>query len=198
MDMPKIVDHTERKTYIAEATWRVIMTQGMKGATVRKIASEAGLSLGALRHYFSTQHELLDFAMNLVKERANARIHVIAMSDLPPKEKIVNVLLQLVPTDETTMAEMEVWFAFNFHRKNGDERLDAPQQYGGFFTEMAGLISYLDQHNLLRKELDHAIESERLYALIDGLALHALLEPERLNTERMIRVLTHHIESICV
>jgi len=198
MDMPKIVDHTERKTYIAEATWRVIMTQGMKGATVRKIASEAGLSLGALRHYFSTQQELLNFAMNLVKERANARIHAIALSDLPPKEKVVNVLLQLVPTDKTTMAEMEVWFAFTFHRKNGVEQLETLQQHDGFFTEMAGLISYLDQYNLLRKELDHTIESERLYALIDGLALHALLEPERLNSERMIGVLTQHIASICV
>jgi len=174
------------------------MTQGMKGATVRKIASEAGLSLGALRHYFSTQQELLDFAMNLVKERVYARIQDIAMSDLPPKQKIINMLLQLVPIDETTMAEMEVWFSFTFYRKNGDDRLEVPQQHDSFFTEMAGLISYLDQHELLRKELDHAIEAERLYALIDGLALHALLEPERLNPERIIRLLTQHIDSICV
>ncbi len=39
----------------------------MEGATVN-IAQEAGLSLGALRHYFTTQDELLGYAMILVKE----------------------------------------------------------------------------------------------------------------------------------
>lgn len=84
----------------------------MEGATVRNIAKEAGLSLGALRHYFSTQDDLLIYAMELVKERARARIDAIAMQELPPKEKVVRILLQLLPTTDETMAEMKVWFAF--------------------------------------------------------------------------------------
>lgn len=193
--MPKIVNHMERKHHIAEATWRVILKYGMKGATVRKIAEEAGLSLGALRHYFSTQRELLAFAMNLVKERVNARIDAIIMRDLPPKEKIVAILLELVPVDNNKMAEMEVWFAFTFYGKNAEEPFDA--QYDGIFTGMSNLIEYLDQYGLLRDDLDKEVESERLYALVDGLAMHAMLEPERLDGKRVVRVLTHHIDSIC-
>lgn len=195
MGMPKIVDLTEKKTQIAEATWRVILEQGMKGATVRKIAQEAGLSLGALRHYFSTQDELLAYAMNLVKERANERIHAIATCELPPKEKVIQILLELVPVNKTTMTEMEVWFAFTFHRKFSEEQLEAKQD--GFYGEMGNLIEYLEQNNLLRQDLDIEMESERLYALVDGLALHALLEPERLDSKRIVDVLTYHIMSIC-
>ncbi len=67
--MPKIIDHEKRRKQIAEATWRTILERGMEGATVRNIAQEAGLSLGALRHYFTTQDELLGYAMTLVKEK---------------------------------------------------------------------------------------------------------------------------------
>lgn len=193
--MPKIVDHSERKSHIAEATWRVIMNQGMKGATVRKIAREAGVSLGALRHYFTTQHELLAFAMNLVKERVNARVAAILSLDLPPKELVTRVLMELLPLDETTMAEMEVWFAFVFHLKSAEE--DYGGLNDGIYPGICNLLDRLDQHDLLRAEVDKANVAEHLYALLDGLALHAMLEPERLDRQRIVRVLNSYMDSIC-
>src|SRR5690606_18050145 len=103
--MPKIVDHEKRKEIIAEAAWRVILKQGMKGATVRNIAKEAGLSLGALRYYFSSHEDLLIYAMELVKERVKKRVLNIALSNLPPKEKIIQMLLELLPTNDIKKIE---------------------------------------------------------------------------------------------
>lgn len=194
--MPKIVDHEQRKTVIAEAAWRVILNEGIQGATVRSIAKEAGLSLGALRHYFSSQDELLAYAMNLVKERASARVNEILQQELAPKEKVLLILLELVPINETTMAEMEVWFAFTFHNRHKADEFDA--QHDGIYDGVGRLIAYMEQHGLLRKETDAELETERLYALIDGVAMHALLEPHRVNRERIIRVFKHHLDSICI
>lgn len=194
--MPKIVDHEERRKQIAEATWRVISNQGMKGATVRNIAQEAGLSLGALRHYFSTQEELLAFAMKLVKDQATERIDETAKMDLPPKEKILKILLEIVPIDEDKMLEMDVWFAFTFHSRNSEEEFDV--QYDGIYMGISKMVDYLAQNQLLRSDVNQQIETERLYALIDGIALHALLEPQRVTKERIIEVLTYHLDTICV
>ncbi len=188
------MDRTERKVQIAEATWRVILNQGMKGATVRKIAEEAGLSLGALRHYFTTQQELLAFAMDLVKERVNSRINDMIRRDMPPKEKVLSILLELVPVDDNKMAEMEVWFAFTFHSKYAEVSFDA--RHDGIFEGMRNIIEFLDQERLFDKRLDKEVEAERLYAMIDGLALHAMLEPKRLDRERIVEVLSRHIDSI--
>ncbi|MGN7760782.1 TetR/AcrR family transcriptional regulator [Paenibacillus sp. 22594] len=193
--MPKIVDHSERKSHIAEATWRVIMNQGMKGATVRNIAEEAGVSLGALRHYFSTQHELIAFAMNLVKERVDVRINALLTLDLPPKQLITKILMELIPVDDHTMAEMEVWFAFVFHRKYVGDHYDEVDD--GVYSAIHMLVGYLHEQGLLRQGLDKDNELERLYALVDGLALHAMLEPERLDKQRILRVVTGHMDSIC-
>lgn len=90
---------------------------------------------------------------------------------------------------------MEVWFAFIFHLKSAGEPND--ELSDAIYPLVIQLIDYLDQHELLRQELDKDSEAERLYAVVDGLALHAMLEPERLDKQRIIRVLNVHLDSIC-
>lgn len=194
--MPKIVDHNLRKKQIAEASWRVILEQGMEGATVRNIAKEAGLSLGALRHYFSTQDELLEFAMKLVIERATERIEKITVTELPPKEMILQILMQLVPVTPETMAEMEVWFTFISYARHKRVTIDFP--HDGIYQGMTKIIRAMDGLKLLRKDLNIDLEIERIYALVDGIALHALMEKERLNYERIYELFVYHLNSIWV
>ncbi len=192
--MPKLVDHEKRKKQIAEATWRVILDRGMEGATVRNIAKEAGLSLGALRHYFSTQEELLIYAMDLVKNQAEQRIYRVIDRKLPPKEMALNMLLELLPTTEETRAEMEVWFSFVAyarHRRSGVHPYE-----DGLFDGITRMVHSLNKAGYLRDGIDLDAEAERLYALIDGLALHALLAPDRLNQTRLSEIVGNHLDSI--
>ncbi len=194
--MPKIVDHDERRTLIAEAMWQVILDKGMEGATVRNIAEEAGLSLGALRHYFKNQDDLLVYAMELVKERATMRIQAIFKRDLLPKEMIIAMLLEVVPIDEETRIEMEVWFAFVAyvkHRKDAFEVLD-----DGLYEAFQKVLHYMQAEGLLREGLDIDLETERLYALIDGIAMHALFDQERVDRNRVVNVIHYHIDSLCI
>lgn len=194
--MPKIVKHEERRKLIAEAMWRVILDKGMEGATVRNIAEEAGLSLGALRYYFKTQDDLLVYAMRLVQERATIRIVAVTKRDLPPKEMVIAILLEIVPVNEETLAEMEVWFAFIAYVKHRKDSLDVPDD--GVYESVWKLIGYLETSSLLRSGLDVELEVERLYALVNGIAMHALLEPVRVNSERVIQTIKYHIDSICI
>lgn len=193
--MPKIVDHEKRREQIAEAMWRVILDKGMKGATVRNIAEEAGLSLGALRHYFSNQDDLLVYAMTLVQERATARIESVVTQDLSPKEMVIAVLLEIVPVNAETRAEMEVWFAFMAHIQHRKDTLNIPEDM--ILEGVQKLIDHLAASGALKEGLDLEMEVERLYSLIDGIAIHAFFEPERLKSERVIATIRYHIDSIC-
>ncbi|TCZ70206.1 TetR family transcriptional regulator [Paenibacillus albiflavus] len=192
--MPKQVNHEERKQLIAEAMWRVILEQGMAGATLRNVAKEANLSLGSLRHDFPTQEGLLIYAMELVKERATARIMTVAMQKLPPKEQILRILIELIPTTKETLAEMEVWFAFTAHVRHKAEEFDA--MHDSIYPNIQKMLGTLKQANLLMEHIPTDIEAERLYAVVDGLALHAMLDPARVNLERVTEVLQHHLDSI--
>lgn len=171
------------------------MELGMEGATVRNIAKEANISPGSLRHDFASQEDLLLYAMNLVKENAAARIENVAMQDMPPKEIALGILLELVPTNEETRAEMEVWFAFTAYFRK--KRLSFDAQHDGIYMGVQHIIRQLDRLHLLKKGVNKDMEAEMLYAMIDGLALHALLDPQRLNKDKITDLLNHYLDSIC-
>ena len=193
--MPKIVDHDERKKTIAEAMWRVILDKGMEGATVRNISDEAKLSLGALRYYFKTQDDLLVYAMELVQERAAKRIEAVLQQSLSPRELVIAVILEIVPVNTTTRIEMEVWFAFIAYVKHRSDTLVVPDDQILQMTEK--LMYFLQENQLLKPNCELEREIERLYGLIDGLAIHAILDPNRLNPERVRKTIEYHIDSIC-
>ena len=190
--MPKIVDHEKMKTIIAEATWKIISEQGIYYATSRTIAKEAGLSQGALRHYFSKQESLLAFAMELVKEKVAVRLTNLNARELEPRDRVVEYLLELVPTDEQTLLEMEVWFAFVNYGKTKK----------GFGTNVEELqeaikncIAYLITEGLLSTS-DEEKEQEKLYAFMNGMALNLYLEPHKINRARSKEMIQDYIDWI--
>lgn len=194
--MPKIVDHDKQRLLVAEAAWRVIRRDGMEQASVRNIAVEAGISAGSMRHYFSTQSELLLYAMNLVSERVSNRITRMSF-DASPLENMKLLLLELLPNTDEKMAEMEVWYAFTAKSKTEPALKEhADKVYDELRHAMATVITYLMELNLSRTGLDKELEIERLYALVDGLGIHAILRPDQVNTKIMEDILTMHLATL--
>ena len=72
--MPKIVDWDARRDEILSATWRVIVRDGIAGATVRAIAREAHCSPGILAHYFDDKADIMGSALVLAHRRVAARM----------------------------------------------------------------------------------------------------------------------------
>ncbi|MEK3914264.1 TetR family transcriptional regulator C-terminal domain-containing protein [Paenibacillus sp. FSL H7-0331] len=193
--MPKIVDHNQRKEALAEAAWRVIRREGIDGLSVRRVADEAGLSLGSLRHYFETQAELLTFSMQLVSERVHMRIQRLTFKG-EPRHDMELVIAELMPFNEERRVEAEVWLAFAGKaiadpviQALGQEAHD--QLYAGFRR----MIDLLVTHNLMRSSIDAEFEAKRLHALVDGLVLHHTAFPERLTREDISRVIASHLDS---
>lgn len=194
--MPKIVDHDLQKEKVAEAAWRVIRKHGMEQASVRNIAEEAGLSVGSLRHYFATQSELYAYSMKLVSDRVKERIQNIAFTgDL--RQDIPVLVRQVLPHDEDTKLEMEVWFAFVV-KSMADPSLsvlrdEVDNDLRGIFVT---IMKALSEQELLKSGLDLEMESEKFYSLIDGLAIHAILRPEHMPPDKMDAVIQSHLHSI--
>lgn len=168
--MPKAVDHTERREELAAALWRVVMRDGIEGASIRRVATEAGWSSGSLRHYFDTQSDLLAFAMALVIRRARTRIEALA-DETDPRARAERLLHEVLPLDDERRAEMQVWLAFTM-RALVDPGLrplrdQAHAALRGLCRQIAAALGSTDP--------DH--DAERLHAFVDGLALHAVAVP---------------------
>jgi AcrR family transcriptional regulator len=190
--VPKFVDHEQRRRELAEAVWRVIRRTGVDGASVRTVAQEAGWSAGALRHYFRTQSELLDFAIELAAERIRQRVGALELAD-NPRRAVEQLLSELLPLDDERCAENEVWLAFTARalidpelRVRHAEIDDALHAASLRAVEMLGLPPGREK----------GLEAERLHALLDGLALHGAMRPERLPPRRIISVLGRHLDEL--
>ncbi|MDN7247009.1 TetR/AcrR family transcriptional regulator [Planococcus shenhongbingii] len=193
--MPKLTNHEEVKQSIAEAAWKIILEQGLGGASVRAVAKEAGVSLGALRYYFSTQEELIAYSRELVYQRTAERMRRVFKLDMPPKEKIVQVLLNLLPSSEEKRLEVEARLVFKVYTRHKGDKFDA--QKDSVYLAIKEVMSYLVLLNLLKKDSDLHLETERLYCLMDGLALDAMIRPELLEANRMKRIIIYHLNSAC-
>jgi len=170
----------------------VIAREGLGGASVRSIAKEANLSLGAVRHYFETQEELLEFAMQLVEEQVTERIMGHLQSPLPPKEQVLNILMELI-TPEEKKVEMQVWLEYVSYKIRKKEL-----QKESVHEAISEILHRLKKAGMLKEEIVLEEEIVFLHALIDGLALHILMGLVPIERERIRYLLRKELDRIFV
>lgn len=187
------MDRDQRRQELAQAVWRVIRREGVEHASVRAVAREATLSTGSLRHYFASQSELLAFAMRLVMEQVESRVAAVPRPDDPLVAAKV-VLAELLPLDELRNEENQVWVAFTARALVDDGLRDLRDEAFDRLREATG--RWVERLLPGAEPEDHRFETERLFALMDGLALHAAMRPELASPERLLAVLEQHLDQV--
>lgn len=203
--MPKLVDHTQRRVQIAEAAWRVLMRDGLQKTTVRSIVAESGLSSGAIRHYFSSQDELLHFVETLVIERVAQRLHDVMRDDrLSPLEQATRLCQELLPLDETRAAELTVSTAMA-ERTRLDEghRAYRREQWVGIRVTTRTAVALLarsahEAGTEVRPPAPalHERLAARLHLILDGLAAQHFLYPGLLAADEVTAALDEAIADV--
>lgn len=195
--MPKIVDHDEKRKQIAEAAWNIIRKEGVEKASIRRVAAETGMSSGALRHYFSTQDEMLLFIMNYYLEEGKKRSQNKEWSE-NPVQAVEEVLLELVPIDEEKKIETSVWWILALRSLTSDTIKDKKDEMTDGTYELANsMIEILALKGVLSDSMNAELEKSRLTALIEGLSIHALLRPDVYSPEKVKEVIRYHLETLC-
>jgi AcrR family transcriptional regulator len=179
---------------LAEAVWRVVRRDGLEHASVRNVAREAGLSMGSLRHYFASQSELMTFALQTVIERIESRLARLER-DPDPRRRAEQVLGELLPLDDERRAENEVWLAFT-SRAMVDQALQAlrDEGYDALRAGCQALVRDLSEAGMAQTHIP--AETERLHALLDGLAVHAAMRPDIHTAESLTAAIAHHLNTL--
>jgi len=195
--VPKLIDQDSRRHEIAHAVWRIVLRDGVSAVSIRDVAAEAGLAVGSVRHVFGSKAELLEYSMALVHEQTRDRVAAhFAIKD--PRKFAEAVLAELLPLDDQRRTEMAVNMAVVAESPShpGLRRvaLDAQQAVS---EACAAVLTRLRHDDLIRAGADMAYEAERLHALVDGLALHALTaERKDLRPKAILAVLRAHLAEL--
>lgn len=196
--MEKINKFEAQREKIARATWAVIRREGLENASVRNVAQEANLSVGSLRHYFSTQNDLLIYSMELIQKKSDERIEAMRLfGNGPSTDDILEVLRQFLPLDTERRLEMEVWLSFS-SKALVDEAIRAKCQVllensYQMLRTMLELLIFLKE---VREDLDIDVEVIRLYGLLEGMSYHCIMLPDKFTSEIINHVLHEHLQTL--
>ena len=180
--MPRVVDHDERRERIAEAAWRIIEREGPDGANLRQIARETGHTTGVVTHYFRDKRELMAFAFGLMVDRSTSR-----MARAAAEAGITEALAQLLPLDEERRRETTVWLALmSASLTDPDLAVELRQRYRQAREATLPVFRTVLEE---RRGGDSDDDADELLAVVDGITVDALTDPERYPPDRQLALL---------
>jgi TetR/AcrR family transcriptional repressor of bet genes len=192
--VPKQVDHTARRLELLEAMMRITRKDGWDGVSLRKVAAEAGVSMGMVQHYFTTKDEMLRFAIEMMAEDTRQRIRR-RVADLPepptPRLLVETVLTEMIPDPGRRATEAEaakVWMRRFMLR---------PESQAALGDGAADLRAALTGQILLGRPGDTADaerDADTLIALLDGLIFNIVIGQQ--TAESATAILTAQLDYI--
>lgn len=110
----------ERKTAVLRAALACIATTGYDNVRLRDVATQAGVSIGLLQHYFDTRDELVAQAFRLASEDVLRRWEEVLAEAVSPWDRIVALVEQLTERDNLRQRCL-VWVDFATAAARHDE-----------------------------------------------------------------------------
>ncbi|TDC73525.1 TetR/AcrR family transcriptional regulator [Streptomyces hainanensis] len=197
--MPARVDHEERRRQIAEALLRIADAQGLQSASMRAVATEAGVSLRLVQYYFTTKEELLLDALARLGGQLESRMKrwIRAAGSPPTPRSIVTALLScMVPTDQESRRIVRTYSAYYALVLDAPEVLEKhgttpPILLEAFVAERIRTAQQAGEADAAR---DPEIAAAGLLAMVNGLG-SSVLGGQR-DGDSALAILTHHLDEL--
>ena len=173
---------------LPDAVIRVVAGYGLQAVSIRAVAREAGVSVGAVQHHFATKDDLLLAAYERAIDQVVARARALPDPHTHPAEYVRALLRELLPLDARREAELRVALAFSA-RSIHEPRLAALYVEG--YRALVEAVT--DALRRAAPDLDARQEGIRAVALTDGLAWHALCASEALRACDAAAILDAHL-----
>lgn len=181
-------DDTRRR--VVDAVIRLVTTRGPDATTVRNVATEAGVSVGAVQYHYRTKEDLLLGAMDAVVARFRDRVGTLVSGQADPRERILaflTVIACAAPGDESEDRENAIVWTVFAARACVDPRVRDAHSTSWQEAESVLLTLLRDAYGADAVDADDAAG---LLALTDGIAVARVAEGrERMPTARAVALL---------
>jgi AcrR family transcriptional regulator len=185
--MPKIVDHKARRNELAIAAVTVIARIGVENMRLIDVAKEIGGTTGMVTHYLGDQDDVLTAALEYVAEELLENDSEEACVDL---DTLWEFLYSTLPTSDRSRTHWAVWLAFWSRASSNSQLAEIHERYNKNFRSslMRDLQRILPPSTLLNTSAEEMANA--VIAVIDGVSLHATIEPSAWPAEKLKRQLT--------
>lgn len=185
--MPRTADKQERRAQVVDAAFQVIAREGLAGTSMRAVAKEAGCTIGLINHWFASRDDLIEATFDRAIEVELERAAAIASDPT----SYIEAATQFLPVDARRRDEAKIWIAFYAMVVCGSEH--EHRRAARCRAVRKVMVEGLRQFRPLRA--CHEIV-DRIFVLVDGIAINALLDPERWTRHRQRTVLREGVEDV--
>jgi len=193
-DMPKKVDHEQRRRQMTDAVCRIALRGGLSAATFRAVAAEAGVSVRLVQHYFGTKDELLRYTQQHVGERSTARLMTwIDKTDGSPRAVLEAFLKSFIPVDEESTVAALMYIALYTESVVSVIDKDTPSRKTESSMMRAAVLEQLKAGSL-NLHVDPETEATLITALVPGLGQYVL--DQTMTVDEVRTVIDYHLDRI--
>ena len=185
-----------RRTQVLEATVRVISERGADRTRLSDVARRAKVSVGLIQHYFETRDELLVSSFDFFNDLWIRDWEMATRTEADPPQKLMTLLrFSAFESEGWHEAQWRIWVEFwSLCNRSQRFRANYPRIYDAFRRPFRDVITegVLLRDFSPRDSVEDVVD--RLTAQIEGLRVHALLEPQRVSRERLFGLLVAQVE----
>ena len=184
----------ERRAQILDAFYRCAARDGLHGASIRKIAAEAGVRPGIIHHYFSSREEMIEELVVGIAELHTAEFRKSLGSAKSPKtryERAVDFLFgpELLG-DETGSMFYDFWAEA---KRNEKVRKSFSRVYRGFRETIIDLLSETGMADDLKRSEVKDLASV-IIAIYEGVYLQWDMDRDNVPLSRIKKLARKMIE----
>ncbi|WP_110078356.1 TetR/AcrR family transcriptional regulator [Actinokineospora spheciospongiae] len=155
---------------VVRAAITLFARKGFDATPVREIADAAGVTTGALYHYFATKEDLLVEVYRQMQGGQRLRMEAIADSDLPLREKLHAIISDVV---ESTIADLDeaVVFFQSFHLLSPRVREMVRGERRGYHDRVKALIEEGQRDGTFRSDVPATLAVSYHFGAVHRLGL---------------------------
>lgn len=177
------------------AAFDVISTGGLGEARLADIAEVAGLSLGSIQHYFRKRDQLVTETFRSLIELSGAIWRHVSLTEPDPLRRLLALLRLQVSGWAPFERRWTFWFEFWGAARRIDElATHVSGIYASWQHPFEEALTEGAEAGVLTLREPVAVYSLKLMAIIDGLAIRALVDPENFDSRQMSKML---LSTVC-
>ncbi|MCE1116815.1 MULTISPECIES: TetR/AcrR family transcriptional regulator [Pseudomonas] len=174
-------DRDAKRAELLAAAIAVIAADGYVGASMRKVAKQAGCTTGAVTYYFANKEEMIgEVAQNLFDQVDQLLETNQAQIDIA---SLLRQWLQWVSSDESTI--WLSWLQLLAHARHEPVFADIiRQRYARFRQVFTTVIETGQAQGKIRHDIAAEMLADQISTICDGWLMMLPIEPERFSAER--------------
>lgn len=172
----------------------LLVSDGFEGVTIRRVATVAGVSIGAVQHHFPTKDAMLAAAMERVSSQFQQRLRERIGPDDPPGAVLREVADELLGAGPQRRVASVLWIV-RLARAAVEEA--TARTHRREWQEVEDLLARLvgaARPDLAPEQV--CAEAGTLLALLDGLAGATAVEPDRMPQQRAELLVARHLDAL--